>query len=294
VKRAEIRRLGAAATALAIASVTGYVAAAVLAAPSRVDPCRSLHTCPSDHATSVWTAADGQGRPADSKPPPPPPTTTEPGTLPTTTAPGTTTGTLPTTTAPATTAPTTTGAATTATTAPATTVAPTTTHAASPPQPPSRTKHPTLGKTVLLARRTKTSGCKRGPSPDRRCSPGAYYSALTKSVICSAGFRPGSIGSVSTSIEHAIEREYGMAPRSHGSSLEIDRIVPLGLGGSNAPANLFPQPAPAYHVKDRLERRLHTMVCSGKIGLRTARAGIARNWQSLYAKVFGLKPSGLR
>jgi hypothetical protein len=31
-----------------------------------------------------------------------------------------------------------------------------------------------FGKTVLLAERTKTSGCTLGANPDRRCSPGAY------------------------------------------------------------------------------------------------------------------------
>jgi hypothetical protein len=35
-----------------------------------------------------------------------------------------------------------------------------------------------VGKTVLLAPRTKSSGCRLGPNPDRRCSPGAYYSKL--------------------------------------------------------------------------------------------------------------------
>src|SRR4051794_30613511 len=32
----------------------------------------------------------------------------------------------------------------------------------------------TPGPTVLLAPRTKTSGCRLGANPDRRCSPGAY------------------------------------------------------------------------------------------------------------------------
>ena len=40
-----------------------------------------------------------------------------------------------------------------------------------------------VGKTVLLAPRTQTSGCKLGANPDRRCSPGAYYSKLTTAVV---------------------------------------------------------------------------------------------------------------
>jgi hypothetical protein len=39
---------------------------------------------------------------------------------------------------------------------------------------PSSTLTVDPGKTVLLAKQTKTRGCKLGANPDRRCSPGAY------------------------------------------------------------------------------------------------------------------------
>src|SRR6184192_3866769 len=35
-----------------------------------------------------------------------------------------------------------------------------------------------VGATVPLARRTRTAGCRLGADPDRRCSPGAYYTRL--------------------------------------------------------------------------------------------------------------------
>jgi hypothetical protein len=66
-----------------------------------------------------------------------------------------------------------------------------------------------LGRTVLLGRRTRTSGCRRGELPDRRCSPGAYYSKLTKGVICSPRFHTGAIRDVPQSEKFAVEREYG-------------------------------------------------------------------------------------
>ena len=53
-----------------------------------------------------------------------------------------------------------------------------------------------VGKTVPLRHQTKTSGCALGPLPDRRCSPGAYSSKLTKRVICSPTFRTGPIRNV--------------------------------------------------------------------------------------------------
>lgn len=79
--------------------------------------------------------------------------------------------------------------------------------------------------------------------------------------------------------------------------LEIDHIVSLELGGSNSIANLYPEEAkfadhsPGYHVKDKLENKLHKMVCAGQMTLRAARQQIASNWETLYAKVFGAAPT---
>ena len=149
------------------------------------------------------------------------------------------------------------------------------------------------GHTVLLAPRTRTARCKLGPKPDRACSPGAFSSGLTKAVICSPAFRTSAIRNVPQSEKYAVEAEYGLAPRLYGSSLEIDHIVSLELGGSNDIANLFPERLnahPGYRVKDRLENRLHTLVCVGGMSLRGAQRAIAGNWEQLYRDVFGTTP----
>jgi len=147
-----------------------------------------------------------------------------------------------------------------------------------------------LGRTVVLRARTRTAGCALGADPDRRCSPGAYYSRLTTPVICAAGFRTSAIRNVSDGMRHTVEIEYGLAPRAYGRTLEIDHIVPLELGGSNDIANLYPERAPGYHTKDQLENVLRARVCSGAMQLRVAQAGIASNWRGLYREVFGASP----
>ena len=101
---------------------------------------------------------------------------------------------------------------------------------------------PRLGRTVLIAPRTRSSGCETGVRPNRRCSPGAFASGLTRPTICSASFRTGAIRDVPESEKYAVEAEYGLTPRPYGYTLEIDHIVPLELGGSNSIANLFPEP----------------------------------------------------
>lgn len=62
---------------------------------------------------------------------------------------------------------------------------------------------------------------------------------------------------------------------------EIDHLISLELGGSNSAKNLFPE---AYggsrgaEDKDRLENRLHALVCSGAMSLRRAQRLISGNW----------------
>jgi len=152
-----------------------------------------------------------------------------------------------------------------------------------------------IGHTVLLAARTSASGCSRGAEPDRRCSPGAYYSGLGAAVICAPGFRTATIRDVPRSEKFAVEREYGMAARPYGYAIEIDHIVALELGGSNDIANLFPEPGsgPAdYHLKDQLENRAHALVCAGQLSLRAAQSQMAADWEAFYRRVFGVSPAG--
>jgi hypothetical protein len=66
-------------------------------------------------------------------------------------------------------------------------------------------------------------------------------------------------------------------------------LISLELGGSNSVKNLWPE---AYdldwgaRVKDALENKLHTMVCSGDISLERAQHEIATDWIAAYKKYF--------
>jgi Protein of unknown function (DUF3761) len=150
------------------------------------------------------------------------------------------------------------------------------------------------GRTVLFGRRGRTSGCRRSALPDRRCSPGGYYSRLTRAIICGSGFSTSSIRDVPQSEKYAVEREYGMPAKLYGRRVEIDHIIPLELGGSNSIANLFFEPGSGqanYHVKDAAEDRAKAWVCDGRISLAAARRGFATNWEKLYRRLFGHAPT---
>jgi hypothetical protein len=83
--------------------------------------------------------------------------------------------------------------------------------------------------------------------------------------------------------------EYGMTRHFDGGDGEVDHLVSLELGGSNARANLFPEaasPRPGSHEKDRLENALHADVCAGRVSLRRAQRLIAGDWVAEYRRRF--------
>jgi hypothetical protein len=71
-------------------------------------------------------------------------------------------------------------------------------------------------------------------------------------------------------------------------------LISLQLGGSNSIRNLWPQsfvtqPLNAT-VKDRVENKLHELVCAGKLPLQQAQQEIASNWVEAYQKYVGPLP----
>jgi poly(3-hydroxybutyrate) depolymerase len=140
---------------------------------------------------------------------------------------------------------------------------------------------------------TKHSSCRLGVTPDRRCSPGAYWSGLTRTVLCSARFRPSAAGGIPRAVQHSTAIQYGLSPGQLGKTVVIDHLVPVGIGGSGDIANLFPlgRTATGYALKQKLDAKLRTLVCAGQMGLRSAQSAIAANWQALYQKVFAAAPA---
>jgi hypothetical protein len=123
--------------------------------------------------------------------------------------------------------------------------------------------------------------------PDPKLTPGATL-PVTKDDICVPGYTQ-KVRDVPKSVKNQVFAEYGITshqPRQY----EIDHLVSLELGGSNSIKNLWPQ---SYRtkswnarVKDRLENRLHELVCSGQLDLATAQRDIATDWIAAYKRYF--------
>jgi hypothetical protein len=124
-----------------------------------------------------------------------------------------------------------------------------------------------------------------GALPDPKFTPGATR-PISLAEACSSDY-----GEVVTPVsrEEQVEvfAEYGMtgAPIE---DYEVDHLITPDLGGSDDIRNLWPEPHNDTrwnsYAKDRLEDRLHRLVCSGKLSLTVAQQDISNNWIDAYQK----------
>lgn len=119
--------------------------------------------------------------------------------------------------------------------------------------------------------------------PNRRLTPGVVLTT-SAATVCVVGYS-SSVRDVSESDKDAVYARYGVVhvPYAH----EVDHLISLELGGSNAMANLWPEPYAGRwgaRTKDVLENRLHGLVCSGALSLRHAQHIERTNWVSAYRR----------
>jgi hypothetical protein len=127
--------------------------------------------------------------------------------------------------------------------------------------------------------------------PDPKLTPGDVFDVTTED-ICVPGYAR-KVRKVTSALKRQAYARYGITRWKTGD-YEVDHLIPLSIGGSNSIKNLWPQstrtsPWNSY-VKDALERRLHNLVCAGKLDLKTAQQEIASNWIEAYKKYVGPGP----
>jgi hypothetical protein len=135
----------------------------------------------------------------------------------------------------------------------------------------------------------RPAGVPRIDMPDPALTPGAAF-AVGTARICVSGYA-SSVRDVPESEKDTVYTRYGVphVPYRH----EVDHLVSLELGGSNAIANLWPEPYAGRwgaRTKDVLEDRLHDLVCAGTIRLGYAQRIEARNWVAAYKRYVGSPP----
>jgi len=122
--------------------------------------------------------------------------------------------------------------------------------------------------------------------PNPRLTPGHALN-VTADDLCKPGHAEID-GNISVRVKGQVFDRYGIRGDLIGHN--VDHLIPPGLGGSNSLKNLWPQPLAGEwtnQMKDRLERRLRKLVCSGALDLRIAQQEIATDWIGAYKKYLG-------
>lgn len=82
----------------------------------------------------------------------------------------------------------------------------------------------------------------------------------------------------------ALMAEAGLSPEAK-AEFRLDHVLPLTLGGNPRDlTNLALQPLALSYRKDRIERKLGCLVCTGQLSLQDAQNAILDDWQAAYHK----------
>lgn len=123
--------------------------------------------------------------------------------------------------------------------------------------------------------------------PDINLTPGDTVE-VSLDVLCTVGYT-ATVRNVPPSLRRQVFKNYNTDPNS--DKFEVDHLISLELGGSNDIKNLWPEsytklPYTA-RAKDKLENKLHKLICTNKLDLKTAQQMISTDWISAYHQFIG-------
>src|SRR3954454_2257624 len=112
-------------------------------------------------------------------------------------------------------------------------------------------------------------------------TPGAKGKA-NDAQVCAADFEASAKPMAKWQRDQALER-YGKRPEDFTG--ELDHLIPISLGGTNDPDNLWPLP-PSKDMgpeqKKALDAKLHELVCGKTMKLKDAQDAIKKDWVKAY------------
>jgi hypothetical protein len=122
--------------------------------------------------------------------------------------------------------------------------------------------------------------------------PNNYYTPgkadkVDQKQLCAATFESSVKPLADWQKNTALER-YGVRPESFNG--EMEHLVPVSLGGSNDPDNLYvfhAQGEYTLEAKQRLAAKLHELVCDGKMSVKQAQDVFKKDWTKGYKQYVG-------
>jgi hypothetical protein len=124
--------------------------------------------------------------------------------------------------------------------------------------------------------------------PDDKVTPGVIATTERKAIVSVAWGKDAR--HVTQKMKVAACVAYGVPGKCPGKGWEIDHRVPRCAGGADDERNLWPQRAPEFHWKDRLETRVCKEIKQGKISVADAQAIFLGDWVDGFVKEYGKEP----
>lgn len=145
----------------------------------------------------------------------------------------------------------------------------------------------TVALTVLSVTFTPFCASAQPILPDDGLTPGIIADDDVQTV-CTPKYAKRPRHTTAANKRAALQR-YGL--KATAGHFQIDHRVPLAIGGADVLANLWPQ---SYTVtswnaraKDRLEDRVHKLVCAGLMPLTEAQRLFLGDWTVAYRLIVG-------
>jgi hypothetical protein len=107
-------------------------------------------------------------------------------------------------------------------------------------------------------------------------------SKANEAQVCAADYEASVKPIAKWQRDQAIER-YGRRPEDFTG--ELDHLIPLSLGGTNDPDNVWPMPPSKImgpEQKKALDLKLHQLVCDKTLKLKDAQDAIKKDWVKAY------------
>lgn len=144
------------------------------------------------------------------------------------------------------------------------------------------------GGDVLGQNETPTTGTSAQRTPLGGLNQDVTQASILRTICVpgwTASVRPSS--SYTNAVKLKLLREAGL-PAAEAANYELDHLVPLAVGGHpRDPNNLWLQPWNGEwgaKTKDRLERKLQKLVCSGQLLLADAQSAVRTDWIRAYKR----------
>lgn len=117
--------------------------------------------------------------------------------------------------------------------------------------------------------------------PNNITTPGAKSKA-NEAQVCAADFEAKAKPVAGWQRAEALSR-YGK--RANDESIEVDHLIPVAIGGTNDPDNLWPIPDNKEYgvaAKRELDVKLRELVCNKTLPLKTAQDAVRKDWVKAY------------